>query len=36
MPKWFAPVLAITTIVMVLTGLRVARDEGLIKKESNP
>lgn len=36
MPKWFGPILALTTVVMVLSGLRVARDQGIIKKEASP
>ena len=33
MPGWFKLALTLTTVVMVFSGLRVAKDKGLIKDE---
>jgi hypothetical protein len=33
MPSWFVPVLAVTTIIVVFSGLRVAKDSGVLPKD---
>lgn len=32
LPGWFGPLLAVATVVMVLSGLQVARDKGVIRE----
>jgi hypothetical protein len=36
MPGWFKLALTLTTVVMVFSGLKVAKDKGIIKEEEKP